>query len=137
MSTRQPKKASPRTHLATARIALRAAQDHYDVTRAQAEQRIIEAAGGTKNLGANAEDQTRALTIALAEDAAYTESLTVLRQAQAKVDRLQAEVDDTIDQRRTLDRASRDRASAAIEQLALMNQERVPLRMAADIATAA
>jgi hypothetical protein len=137
MSQSRTKKASPRVHLVTARSALRAAQDHYDLTRAQAEQRIIEAAGGTKNLGANAEDRTRALTLALAEDSAYTESLRVLRQAQAAADRWQAEVDDAIDQRRTLDRASRDRASAAIEQLALLSNERVPLSMAAEIAHAA
>ncbi len=134
MSTRTSKKASPRVQLAAARIALRAAQDHYDLITAQAEQRIIDAAGGAKHLGANAEDRSRALTLALAEDHAHAEALTLLRQAQAEVDRLQAEVDDAIDERRTLDRASRDRASAAIEQLALLSNERMPLSLAGDIA---
>lgn len=137
MSQRSTKKVAPRTQLATAKIALRAAQDHYDLTKAQAEQRSIEAAGGIKNLGANAEDRTRALTLALAQDAAYTESLTVLRQAQAAVDRWQADVDDAIDQRRTLDRESRDRASAAIAQLALLSNERMPISLAADLTHAA
>jgi hypothetical protein len=137
MSRRQTKNASPRAQLAAARIALRAQQDHHDRITAQAEQRIIDAAGGTKGLGTNAEDRSRALVLALAEDATYTESLMWLRHAQAEVDRLQAEVDDLIDERRKLDRASRDRASAAIEQLALMSQERVPLSLAPDLTHAA
>ena len=128
---------APRTQLATAKIALRAAQDHYDLTKAQAEQRSIDAAGGSKHLGANTDDRTRALTLALAQDTAYRESLTVLRQAQATVDRLQAEVDDAIDQRRKLDRDSRDRASDAIAQLALLSAERVPLSLAAELTHAA
>ncbi len=133
MSTRSTK----RQRLAAARIALRDAQDHHDLAKAQAEQRIIDAAGGAKHLGANAEDRARALTLALAEDVTYTESFMWFRNAQAEVDRLQAEVDDAIDQRRTLDRASRDRASAAIEQLALLSNERVPLSLAADLTHAA
>ena len=132
MNQRSTKKLSSRQRLAAARIALRDAQDHHDLTKAQAEQRIIEAAGGAKNLGVNAEDRSRALTLALAEDHAYTEGLTLLRQAQADVDRLQADVDDAIDQRRKLDRASRDRASAAIETLALLPAERVPLSLVED-----
>jgi hypothetical protein len=132
MNQRTAKKQSSRQRLAVARIALREVQDHYELIKAQAEQRIIEAAGGTKNLGANAEDRTRALTLALAQDSDHAAALTLLRQAQAEVDRLQAEVDDAIDQRRKLDRASRDRASAAIETLALLPTERVPLALVAD-----
>ena len=133
MSTRTTK----RQRLAAARIALRDAQDHHDLTRAQAEQRIIEAAGGTKNLGANAEDRSRAVTLALADDPAYCAALAAFREAQAEVDRVQADVDDAIDQRRKFDRASRDRASAAIEALALLPAERVPLSLAADLTRAA
>ncbi len=132
MNRRTTKNASPRAQFAAARIALRDAQDHYDLITAQAEQRIIDAAGGAKGLGANAEDRARALTLALVEDQDYTEALQRLRQAQAEVDRLQAEVDDMIDERRTLDRASRDRASAAIEALALLPAERMPLTLIAD-----
>lgn len=125
MSQRQTK----RQRLAAARIALRDAQDHHDLAKAQAEQRIIEAAGGAKNLGANAEDRTRAMTLALADDPAYCAALAALREAQAEVDRMQADVDDAIDQRRKLDRQSRDRASAALEALALLPAERVPLAL--------
>lgn len=137
MSQRSAKNASPRAQLAAARIALRAQQDHHERITAEAEQRIIDAAGGSKHLGPNTEDRARALTIALTNDATYTESLMWVRNAQAEVDRLQAEVDDLIDQRRKLDRASRDRASAAIEQLALLSAERVPLSLAAELTHAA
>ncbi len=132
MSQRNAKKLRSRQRLAAARIALREVQDHYELINAQAEQRIIDAAGGAKNLGANAEDRTRALTLALAQDRDHAAALTLLRQAQAEADRLQAEVDDAIDQRRKLDRASRDRASAAIETLALLPAERAPLALVAD-----
>jgi hypothetical protein len=137
MRQRTTKKASPRAQLAAARIALRAQQDHHERITAEAEQRSIDAAGGAKNLGANAEDRTRALTLALFEDHDYTESLMWLRAAQAEVDRLQAEIDDLIDQRRTLDRESRDRASAAIEQLALLSDARVPLSLVGELPHAA
>lgn len=123
-----------RQQLAAARIALRNAQDHHDLTKTQAEQRIIEAAGGAKNLGANAEDRSRAATLALADDPTYCAALAAFREAQAEVDRVQAEVDDAIDRRRKLDRQSRDRASAAIEALALLSAERVPLTLVADTA---
>ena len=122
-------RSTKRQRLAAARIALRDAQDHHDLTKAQAEQRIIEAAGGAKNLGANAEDRSRAVTLALADDPAYCAALAAFREAQAEVDRVQADVDDAIDQRRKLDRQSRDRASAALEALALLPAERVPLAL--------
>ncbi|HEY0607768.1 MAG TPA: hypothetical protein VGD58_32940 [Herpetosiphonaceae bacterium] len=125
MSTRTTK----RQRLAAARIALRDAQDHHDLIKAQAEHRIIENAGGAKNLGANADDRTRAVTLALANDPAYCAALAALREAQAEVDRMQADVDDAIDQRRKLDRQSRDRASAALEALALLPPDRVPLAL--------
>jgi hypothetical protein len=42
-----------------------------------------------------------------------------LRQWQAKVDHLQAQVDDEIDGQRMLDRASRDRLSTALEAVSV------------------
>ncbi|HEX6290197.1 MAG TPA: hypothetical protein VFZ66_13470 [Herpetosiphonaceae bacterium] len=73
------------------------------------------------------------MLLAPVEDAAYTEALMLWRHAQAEVDRFQADVDDAIDQRRTLDRQRRDRASAAIEQLALLPAERMPLALAPEL----
>ena len=54
----------------------------------------------------------------LQQDGDYIRMLASLREAQATVDRLQATLDDAIDQRRADDRRSRDRLSAALEHLA-------------------
>ena len=67
-----------RLQLADARITLRAKQDEYDLITADAEQRITDAAGGPKGLGANAEDRGRVLRLALHDDEAYREALATL-----------------------------------------------------------
>ncbi len=113
-----------RHQLAEARIALRLAQDVYDLAKAQAAQRIIEAAGGAKNMGSNAEDRDRALTIALAADEECRIAQGTVRDYQAAVDRAQTQVDDEIDLRRTQDRASRDRLSTALEAVSVHADER-------------
>ena len=115
---------SNRQQLAEARIALRLAQDVYDLVKAQAAQRIIDAAGGAKNMGANAEDRDRALTIALAADEECMSAGGTVRDYQAQVDRAQAQVEDEIDLRRMLDRASRDRLSTALEAVSIHAEER-------------
>jgi site-specific recombinase XerD len=106
-----------RQQLAEARIALRLAQDVYDLAKAQAAQRIIDAAGGAKGLGANAEDRDRALTIALAADQECMTAEGTVRTYQAQVDRLQAQLDDEIDLRRTQDRATRADIAAYVRDL--------------------
>ena len=123
-----------RTELADARAELRDAQDADDAITAQAEQRIIDAAGGAKHLGANAEDRARALTLALQDDEDHLHARSRLREAQARVDFAQALLDDAIDARRTEDRASRDRASAALERLAEVRGPSLPVAVAAEIA---
>ncbi len=124
---------SLRSELADARIELRDAQDAYEDAKAQAEQRIIDGAGGAKGLGANAEDRARALTLALNADDEYLNTLSQLREAQARVDRAQALLDDAIDASSAEDRLSRDRASAAIERLAESKGPSVPLAVAGEI----
>lgn len=57
----------------------------------------------------------------------YQAVVTTLRETQALVDRLHAEVETQIEQRRAAERASRDRASAAIEALADLHRLSVPL----------
>ncbi len=109
---------SLRIQLAEARSALRDAQDRYDLVKAQAEQRIIEDAGGSKALGSNEDERKRALLLALEADEAYTNAHSTLRYTQAMVDLLQAKLDEQIEVRRSADRASRDRLSAALESLA-------------------
>ena len=108
-----------RQQLAEARIGLRLAQDVYDLVQAQAAQRITEAAGGAKHMGTNAEDRDRALTIALAADEECRIAQGTVRDYQAAVDRAQAQVEDEIDMRRMLDRASRDRLSTALEAVSI------------------
>ena len=89
----------------------------YDLVTADAEQRITDAAGGPKGLGANAEDRARVLRLALHDDEAYREALEALRAAQAEVERLAATVENAIDERKAADRASRDQLTAVLQQL--------------------
>lgn len=105
-----------RLKLAEARIHLREQQDTYDLVTADGEQRMTDAAGGPKGLGANAEDRARTLRLALTDDAAYQEALDALRAAQAAVDRLSAAVEIAIDERKAADRDSRDRLTALLQR---------------------
>lgn len=77
-----------RIALAEAKIALRQAKDAHDISKAIAETNAIE--GGVN--GKNAEERTRNLTVALLEDNAYSNVLILLRDAEAKVDRLTAQI---------------------------------------------
>jgi hypothetical protein len=58
------------------------------------------------------------------DDVACQHAQAELRHAQADVDRLQAQVEDEIDIRRMLDRASRDRLSTALEAVSVHAEER-------------
>jgi len=113
-----------RRQLAEARIALRDAEDTHRYAQADAEARIIAAAGDPKKLGSNTEDRARAILLALKDDALYQAARVLVRRCQAHVDRLQARVDDEIDTRRILDRASRDRLSTALEAVSVHAEER-------------
>jgi len=112
-----------RRQLAAARAALHITQDDHDHIKALTEHTIITQAGGSKQLGANSEDRDRALRIALENNPAYLGVRHTLRQWQAEVDRLQACVDDEIDERRKADRASRDRLSIALEAVSVHADE--------------
>jgi hypothetical protein len=111
-----------RRQLADARSALREAQDEHDRIKAQAEQHTIESAGAA--LGTNDKARDRALKLALDDDPAYIAARQELRRQQAHVDHLQADVEDQIDDRRTADRASRDRLSTALEAVSVHADER-------------
>ena len=113
-----------RRQLAVARTALRTTQDDHDRIKAVTEHAVITQVGGSKQLGVNAEDRDRALRLALEADPAYLGIRHTLRQWQAEVERLQAHVDDEIDMRRSLDRASRDRLSTALEAVSVHADER-------------
>lgn len=104
-----------RMSLAEARIALRSANDDMAVTKALAESRVIEEVGGEKALGANAEARERALTLALAQSASYQAGLQRLREMEARVERLQAEVDAVRDARRESEWRVRERLAQVLE----------------------
>jgi len=78
-----------RMQLVAARIDLRGAKDTHELVTAEAEQRAIEA-GAT---GKNAEERSRALTIALNRDPQWLRSRATLRRAESEVERLQAMLD--------------------------------------------
>jgi hypothetical protein len=87
--------ATLRIALAEARISLKDAKDYEATARAVAETTAIE--GGTN--GKNADERARNLTIALMDDNYYQNARISLRDAEAKVDHLQAEIanyEDTI-----------------------------------------
>lgn len=80
------------THLAEAKTEVEYAKYHLDVLeaeepleRARAERRAIEAAGGEKALGSNAEARKRSLALALAEDEQYQAHLELLDRARKRL----------------------------------------------------
>lgn len=79
-----------RIALAETRIALRQAKDAHEVSKAIAELSAAERLNG--NLGKNEAERTRNLTVALLEDNAYSNVLILLRDCEAKVDRLAAQI---------------------------------------------
>ncbi len=110
---------SARKDLARARTRLRDAEDVYRRVKAKVERRSIDDAGGPKQLGSNESERERALLLALENEREYLDAREYFRRCQSDVDILQAQLDDQIDERRKLDRQSRDRLSAALEALAL------------------
>jgi hypothetical protein len=93
--------------LADARAEKRTALDTYSFVKAEAEQRAIDAAGGEKALGANADSRERALTLALARDRTHQEALGQLRYWERTVERLEASVQAYEDDRRSQERQVR------------------------------
>lgn len=64
-----------------AAIRLAEAESALVLAKAQAEARVIEAAGGEKELGSNAEARQRALTIAIAADPEYQAAIKAYQMA--------------------------------------------------------
>lgn len=111
--------------LASARAALRAAQDAYKLETAAAEQRAIAALNGSA--GKNEDERKRNLTLALAQDAAYTQALTWLRSAEFAVDRLEAALARQQDARREREWAIRLRMVEALEARAVYPDDGEPM----------
>jgi biopolymer transport protein ExbD len=111
-----------RQRLADAQITLRTAKDVHETTRAIHEQAAIDCGDAG---GKNAEERARSLTIALDQNTTYLGVLDELRDAEATVDRLKAEIaiaedDRQLERMRIQDDANRalDRYAAALEQMA-------------------
>ena len=113
-----------REQLADARDRSRKAQDAATAAKLAVKRRLVNEAGGWKGIGTNDKERELLLDLAVEEDPTCGHALAELRHWQAEVDRLQAELDDEIDGRRSLDRASRDRLSTALEALAIHAEER-------------
>lgn len=101
-----------RLQLATVRDALRHAKDTLTLSQAEAEQRAIDAAGGS--IGKNETERTRALTLALSRDSQYRGALTAMRCYEAEVDRLEALLESAKDARRVDEWAVRARLADAL-----------------------
>ncbi len=113
-----------REQLAAARVRSRQAQDDHTAAKLAVKRRVLTEADGWKHIGTNDKERDIVLDAAVEDDAACQRTQAELRHAQADVDRLQAEVDDEIDLRRMLDRASRDRLSTALEAVSVHAEER-------------
>ena len=70
-----------RLQAAASAVVLADAKRVLEIERARAETRAVEAAGGEKNLGPNAEARKRALVIAVAEDEDFKKAMDLWRRA--------------------------------------------------------
>ena len=82
-----------RLQAAAAAVVLADAKWALEVERAKAEARAVEAAGGEKNLGPNAEARKRALVIAIAEDEDFKKAMDLWRRAYLDHEAAKAEVE--------------------------------------------
>ena len=113
-----------REQLAAARTRSRQAQDDHTAAKLAVKRRVLTEAEGWKNIGTNDKEREIVLDAAVEDDAPCQQRQAELRRAQADVDELQAQLDDEIDLRRMLDRASRDRLSTALEAISVHAEER-------------
>lgn len=102
-----------RQQLAAARIRLRSARGGFELAKAEAEQRAIDAgeAGGK-----NEKERERELLLAISKDDLYLIGLAAYRQAEAEVDRLDALLEGARDARRHDEWTIRARMTAVREQ---------------------
>lgn len=108
--------ANLRRDLAENQVALSDAKRALERAKALAEQRAIDAAGGEKALGANAEARERALALAFITDQEYQAHVESVAQADTWVGRIQTDIEIVGDQRRADEWAIRDRLVQALER---------------------
>ena len=113
MTTRLP---DLRVRLASTQVASRNAREDLRVAQARAEARAIEAAGGEKTLGGNAESRGRALLLAVAQDSDYQDALAMVRSLEATSAILEAELEGERDRRREREWSVRLRLADALDR---------------------
>ncbi len=107
--------ATIRRELTSARIALRNLADELAQAKARAEQQAIDAAGGEKALGGNAEARERALILALADDGDYQAVVKRNKALLEVADYLECDLEDAKDRRREREWEVRLRLAEALE----------------------
>lgn len=100
-----------RISLAAARVTLRQAKDELETAKAIAETTMIHngAAGGK-----NAEERARALIVALEGSTLYRDALSYLRESEALIDQLQAEIANEEDRMRADELRVREKLADAL-----------------------
>lgn len=101
-----------RLALAEAKHTLRLAKDAHDIDRALAEHAAIAQLNGSA--GKNEAERARNLTIALLDNADYCQTVNHLRDCEAAVDRLQAQIAVAEDEIRAAELRARERLADAL-----------------------
>jgi len=115
LTTPTPTLAQLRAELAELGIALRADRDALALARATVEQHTIDTAGGSKALGPNEDERTRKLTLAIGSSDNVGHWLARVRDHEAQLDRLSAQLATLLDQRRAAEWAIRERTLQLLE----------------------
>jgi len=105
-----------RSRLAATQMAAKEARESLAYVKAQAETRAIQAAGGEKALGGNAESRERALLLALGADEAYQAQLKAVRALEDAAANLEAELEGEKDLRREREWGVRLRLAEALDR---------------------
>lgn len=103
-----------RMALVEARATLRDAEAGYEVINAVVTQQIVDRAGGEAGLGANVEARKRATLLALPDFAEHGAAVQMVEAARREVEELTALIANAEDERRDVERASRDRLADAL-----------------------
>lgn len=119
--------------LAEAKVQLRLVEYQHKVWRAQTEADLVERAGGEKNLGTNAESREREFILHLDREPDYQSVRRDLVATQDEVDRLTAEIEGRLDERRERQLAVQDKTADAYLALAMKNGSEPAAEIAAEL----
>lgn len=103
-----------RVDIACHRASVRKAERLLKLAEAQAEQRVIDAAGDPKALGSNETDRRRALLLAIERDADYTDARAQYEALLAHKERLEAQLANHTETLKERELVVRDRLATAM-----------------------